>query len=192
MRKLILEEWISVDGHVADRHNRLDFFAPLVRELYADSERTAFLQGIDCILFGRKTYQQFAALWPERGVENPLAKMINQTPKVVFSDTLTSAPWGEYATAQVIPGNANEAIRKLKNLLGKNIIVWGSVSLAQSLMKENQVDEYHLHLCPSLTMGGRKLFTEAATPATLNLIESRRGKGGTVLLKYQPEFVSNE
>jgi dihydrofolate reductase len=184
MRRLIVEEWISVDGYVADKQNKLDFFAPLVRASY-DAERIIFLNGVDCILFGRKTYEQFAGLWPGRGTENALAEMINQTQKIVFSDTLTTALWGTWPAAEIVRSNASEVVRQRKSLPGKNMIVWGSISLVQTLMKEQLVDEYHLHVCPSMTAGGRKFFAEEQIPATLTLIGSTQTQVGTVLLKYQ-------
>ena len=64
VRKLVVEEWISLDGYVSDRNGKLDFFTSSVGASYDDKGGAAFLNSIDCILFGRKTYQQFASRWP--------------------------------------------------------------------------------------------------------------------------------
>ena len=103
----------------------------------------------------------------------------------MVSNTLTKAPWGKWADAQIISGDAIEAIKKLKSVPGKNIVLWGSISLAQSLMKENLIDEFHVQLCPILTGGGRSFFTEQINPANLKLLEVRQYNTGTVFLNYQ-------
>jgi len=65
-RKLIVEEWLSLDGYVSDKAGGLDFFAKHVRDAYTTAYRLDVLNSVDTILFGRKTYQQFSALWPAR------------------------------------------------------------------------------------------------------------------------------
>jgi dihydrofolate reductase len=185
MRKLVIEEWISLDGHVADGLARLDFFTGLVRETYTDDHRTQFLETIDCLLMGRKTYELFAALWPDRPVENDLlAAKINHTEKIVLSGTLVNAPWGIWQPALVEPGDAVEVVTALKKQQRKNIVLWGSISLAQILMKEKLADEFHLHICPTITGGGRKLFPEDMASSSLQLIETKQYKTGIVFLRY--------
>jgi dihydrofolate reductase len=187
MRKLIVEEWISLDGYVSDKKDQLNFFAHSVRETYADVDRVKFLESIDCILMGRTTYEQFVKVWPQRATDKEiLADKMNRAKKIVFSNTLTQAPWGEWESAEIATGNAVTKIKQLKSLAGKNMVLWASISLAQALMKENIVDEYHLHLCPVLTGGGRKFFMEESTPSNLKLIDTRQYSAGTVYLNYQP------
>ena len=84
------------------------------------------------------------------------------------------------AEAEVIAGEAVAAIKKLKLLPGKNMVMWGSISLTQSLMRENLIDEYHIQLCPVLTGGGRSLFSQQMNFAQLNLLEVRKYNTGTV------------
>jgi dihydrofolate reductase len=188
-RKLILEEWLSLDGHVSDKEGKLDFFARHVRESYTTAYRTELLDSIDTILFGRKTYTQFAALWPERPVEKDvLAEKINTLDKIVFSASLEKAPWGRWKEASIADGNPAEKITQLKSSAGKNMILWGSITLAQTLIKKNLVDEYHLHICPVLTGGGRKLFADETEPVGLSLLDTKQFDNGLVLLKYgRPE-----
>jgi dihydrofolate reductase len=189
MRKLILEEWVSLDGYVADRNGELDFFTNLTPEQnkYSDTDQLKFLDTIDTILLGRKTYQLFVDFWPTATTDKEvIADKLNETKKIIFSNSITKAPWGDWPEAELISGDAVEAIRKLKLLPGKDMVMWGSISLAQSLMKENLIDEYHIQLCPVLTGGGRTLFTPQLNPAQLNLLEVRHyNNTGTVFLNYQ-------
>jgi dihydrofolate reductase len=188
MRKLILEEWMSLDGYVADKNGKLDFFTQLAPEqnTYSDEDQLRFMQTIDTVLLGRKTYELFADFWPTATIDQEvIADKINETKKIVFSNTLAQAPWGKWPEVEIIRGEAMEAIKHLKSLPGKNMVVWGSISLAQSLMKEDLIDEYHLQLCPVLTGGGRSLFIEQVDQI-LTLLEVRQYNTGTVFLNYQP------
>ncbi len=187
MRKLILEEWMSLDGHISDKNDQLDFFTNLTAEenKYSDTDQLKFLETIDSILLGRKTYELFVDFWPNATAEQEvIADKLNAINKLVFSNTIEKAPWGKWPEAKVIKGDAVEAIRKLKFIPGKNMVLWGSISLAQALMKEDLIDEYHIQLCPVLTGGGRKLFLDQSLMKKFELMETRHYKTGVVFLSY--------
>jgi dihydrofolate reductase len=180
---------MSLDGHVADKNGQLDFFTNLTPEQnkYSDSDQLKFLETIDTILLGRKTYELFVDFWPGATTDKEvIADKLNETNKIVFSNTITKAPWGQWAEAEVIAGEAVAAIKDLKLLPGKDMVMWGSISVAQSLMRANLLDEYHIQLCPVLTGGGRKLFPEQINFNQLDLFEVRQYNIGTVFLNYKP------
>ncbi len=188
MRKLILEEWMSLDGYVADKNDGLEFFTHLTPEqnTYSDNDQLKFLETVDTILLGRKTYELFVTFWPDATTEQEtIADRLNELPKLVVSNTITKAPWGKWPDAGIINGDAIKAIKKLKTQSGKNIVLWGSISLAQTLMKENLIDEYHIQLCPIRLGGGKKLFREELDVADLELVEVRKYDTGTVFLNYR-------
>jgi dihydrofolate reductase len=190
MRKLIVEEWMSLDGHVTDKDGGLEFFTNLTPEQnkYSDADQLTFLETVDTILLGRKTYELFVAFWPEAKTDQEvIADKLNETNKIVFSNTIQIAPWGKWKEARIIPGEATTAIRKLKLQPGKDIVLWGSISLAQSLMRENLVDELHIQLCPVVTGGGRSLFPDQLSLGRLRLSEVRQYNTGTIFLNYLPE-----
>lgn len=190
MRKVILEEWVSLDGFVTDRKGQLDFFAQLTpqRNTYSDEDQLQFLQTVDTILLGRKTYQLFVDFWPNATTDQEaIADQLNGTKKFVFSNTLTKAPWGRWPEAHIVRGDAKAAIKHLKSLPGKDMVVWGSISLAQSLMQEDLIDEYHIQLCPVVTGGGRNLFAGGKNIKKLQLLEVRRYNTGAIFLSYKPE-----
>jgi dihydrofolate reductase len=188
MRKLILEEWVSLDGYAEDRNGKLDFFPSTEQNKYSDQHQLEFLSTVDLILLGRKTYQLFEQFWPTAKTETEIiAEKLNSIPKIVFSDTISRAPWGTWPEAKVVPGNAAEAIGKMKKLEGKNMVLWGSISLAQSLMKESVIDEFHIQFCPTRVGGGRLLFPDSDHYNKLKLVDSRTYDTGVVYLNYQPE-----
>lgn len=186
MRKLIMQQWLSLDGYTADRNGQLDFFTAHGKDnKYSDADQLQLLETVDTILFGRITYQLFVDFWPAVTIDvEPIADKLNEIPKMVFSNTLTKAPWGKWPEAEVVNGDAIAAIRQLKLLPGKNMILWGSISLAQQLMNEHLIDEYHIQLCPVLLGGGRPLFVEQINPSELRLVEVKHYDTGTALLSY--------
>jgi dihydrofolate reductase len=189
MRKIILEEWLSLDGFVADKNDQLDFFTALGKEAnkYSDEEQLKFMDGIDTILLGRKTYELFYQFWPTATTDmEVIADRLNETKKIVFSNSIKKAPWGKWPDAEIANGSATDQVRKLKMQNGKDIVLWGSISLAQSLIKENLIDEYHIQLCPTVVGGGRPLFANDIY-IKLDLFETRRYETGVVFLKYRPK-----
>lgn len=189
MRKLILEEWVSLDGYVADRNGGLDFFTHLTPEqnTYSDADQLRFMETVDTILLGRKTYELFADFWPTATTDKEaIADKLNETKKIVFSNILKKAPWGEWPEAEIMDGDVIEAVKKLKGMPGKNMVLWGSISVAQALMRVNLIDEYRIQLCPVFTAGGRPLFTDQRPPCELTLAEVRQYNTGTVFLNYRP------
>ncbi|PWT73078.1 MAG: hypothetical protein C5B59_14155 [Bacteroidetes bacterium] len=186
MRKVILSEWITLDGYVSDRKGQLDFFASEVRKIFAEADQVKFLEDIDTILLGRKTYEVFSQLWPDRPIRDEvLASTMNKSRKIVFSNTLKDAPWGKWNKAEIVNGNGIAYVKSLKSLPGKNIYIFASISLAQTFMKEDLIDEYHLFLCPALTSGGTRLFTEEANPRNLRLLNITNYDSGVVCVNYQ-------
>lgn len=183
-----MQQWLSLDGYIANRNGQLDFFTAHGKDnKYSDADQLQLLETVDTILFGRITYELFVDFWPTATIDiEPIADKLNEIPKIVFSNTLTKAPWGKLPEVKVVNGDAMVAMKQLKSLPGKNMILWGSISLAQQLMKENLIDEYHIQLCPILLGGGRPLFAEQINPSELSLVELKHYDTGTVLLNYHP------
>jgi dihydrofolate reductase len=98
MRKLILEEWLSLDGYAADVNGQLDFFPPSETNRYSGNEQLVFMENIDTIILGRKTYELFVDFWPTATTDvEVIADRLNNTSKIVITNTLQRAPWGQMA-----------------------------------------------------------------------------------------------
>ena len=185
MRKLIVEEWISLDGFAEDKVGTLDYFPSSEENRYADERQLKFLDTVDTILLGRKTYELFVAYWPTASTSKEIiADKLNEIPKVVLSNTLKKAPWGSWPEAQVISGDAPEAVRKLKSENKKDIILWGSLSLTQALMKADLVDELRIQLCPTIVGGGRSFFPPVDSYEQWKLIEQKSLPTGIIYMHY--------
>jgi len=181
MRRLIVEEWVSLDGYAVDAEGSLDFFPSSETDRYSDRDQLAFLESVDTILLGRKTYELFVDYWPNATTdEEIIAERLNTLPKLVFSNTLSEAPWGTWPPARVVRGDAVAEIRRLKAQDGTNMVLWGSLSLAQDLIAADLIDEYHLQLCPTLVGGGASVVpdpSELREPRTRERADLRHGCG---------------
>lgn len=187
MRRLILQEWISLDGFAVDGEGSLDFFPPSEADRSSDEDQLAFLDSVDTILLGRRTYELFVDYWPTATTDTELiADRLNSLPKLVFSNTLNEAPWGTWDPARVVRGDAVAEIERLKGRDGEHMVLWGSLSLAQSLIAVDLIDEYHLQLCPTLVGGGRPLFPDLESYARLQRVNLRTYDTGVVFLHYEP------
>ena len=188
MRRIIVEEWLSLDGFAAEEDGGLNFFPDSSIDKYSDEEQLQFLESIDAILLGRITYELFVAFWPTATTDKEIiADKLNSLPRFVFSNTLSSAPWGKWEAAKVIKGDAVNEIRKMKNQQGKDMVLWGSITLAQSLIKENLIDQYNLRICPTAIGKGKPFFPDANRHFNLQLTDIKKYKSGTVLLQYKPK-----
>jgi dihydrofolate reductase len=111
---------------------------------------------------------------------------LNAIPKIVFSKTLDRAPWGGWPDAKIVKTSAAKEVEKLKEAPGKDMVIWGSLSLAQSLINEGLVDEYQLFVCPLVLGTGTPLFREKVDSLDMKLLETRSFDRGAVLLAYAP------
>jgi dihydrofolate reductase len=187
VRKVILEEWLSLDGFAVDANGALDFFPSTEENEVSDRDQLAFLEGVDTILLGRKTYELFVDFWPKATTDTEIiADRLNAIPKLVFSNTLQDAPWGGFAPARVVRGDAVAEIRRLKAQRGKDMVLWGSLTLAQDLIAADAIDEYHLQVCPTVAGGGRRLFPDADAYARMERVGVRSYDSGVVALHYVP------
>ena len=188
MRRLILQEWVSLDGFAVDKSGKLDFFPASETDQFSDRDQLTFLDSVDTILLGRRTYELFVDFWPTATTDKEIiADRLNTLPKLVFSNTLSEAPWGKWAPARVVRGDAVAEIKRLKGEEGKHMVLWGSLSLAQDLIAADVIDEYHLQLCPTIVGGGRPLFPSRESYARLKRVNVRTYDTGVVFLHYEPQ-----
>ena len=184
MRKLIFQEFLSLDGYAADKDQSTKFFeAPEYAE-ESDDDLLKEMDRFDTILLGANTYRMFVDYWPAiDSSEQIVADKLNSIPKIVFSRTLKTAPWGKWPAAGIVAEDAVGAIKKMKQEAGKDIVLWGSISLAQDIMKANIIDEYQLRIVPVILGGGTRLFDER-DQLDLKLTKNKSYPSGLLLACY--------
>ena len=178
--KLVVTQFMTLDGVVGEPQEwSFPYWTEEIGKFKLDE-----LLAQDAHLFGRITYEAFAAAWPERTDEQGFADRFNSLPKYVVSTTLKKAEWNN---STIISKNIVDEISKLKKQPGGDIIVAGSMTLLRTLMEHDLVDEYRLLTYPIVRGQGKRLFTDGMS-ASLRLTESKlMGSTGVVLLRYEPE-----
>jgi dihydrofolate reductase len=179
-RRLIFQEYVTLDGFAAGVGDELDFFDTVAPE---DDDNLELLERVDTMVLGARTYRLFADYWPT-ATDEDLAPKLNALRKVVASTTLDSAPWGDGEPAEVVT-DAVEAVAALKREDGKDLVLWGSITLFHDLLEAGLVDEIQLRVCPLLLGAGKPVFP-AGTTLGLHLIEAKPWATGGVLLRYEP------
>jgi dihydrofolate reductase len=184
MGKLVVTEFISLDGVVEDpggaesfRHGGWTF--TFDRGEAGDRIKLDELKAAGAQLLGRVTYEGFAAAWP--GMEaGEFGVLMNTMPKYVVSSTLERADW---QNSSILRGDLGDEVRALKERYQGDILVAGSISLVQGLLRLGLVDVLRLMVFPVVLGSGRRLFGELAEPARLQLADEVTA-GDTVVLTY--------
>lgn len=151
------------------------------------------LKETDLYLFGRRIYQNMEAAWPKMAEDSStskdnleIARLINNTPKIVFSKTLKSVKeTNNWKNVDLVRVFDPASIRRLKKQPGKDISV-GGPNLASSFMKANLVDEFRFVVNPIMIGRGTPLFDGTLDKMRLELVKTRRFDSGNVLLCYRP------
>ena len=134
------------------------------------------------LLFGRRTYEDFASVWPQQE-GNPISALLNERQKYVASTTLHEPlPW---VNSTLLQGDAGEAVARLKEESDEDLAVLGSGELVQTLMRHDLVDQYTLTIHPLVLGSGRRLFADDGRRAALQLVESVTTTTGVVIAVYR-------
>lgn len=183
MRKLVISEWITLDG-IFDAETMAEWFmpydSPARQQLISDG-----IHACDAILFGRKTYEMLAPYWSQmKNNEMGIAGKLNSVAKYVVSTTLENAAW---ENTTIIKNNIIEEITRLKQQPGNEIQVEGSATLADALIQADLVDEYKFFVHPAIVGRGKRFFKEGKLPGGLKLSNTEVLDKGVVVLTYQRE-----
>jgi dihydrofolate reductase len=186
MGRLIAFNSISLDGYFVDPHGDM-------RWAYNDAldeEWDEFVgdnaSGGGLLVFGRVTYELMASYWPTpAAMENDpvVAERMNNRPKLVFSRTLSEAPWNR---TRLVNGDLATEIRTQKSEPGNDMAILGSGSIVTQLTRERLIDEYQVVVVPVVLGAGRTMFEGVGERVALELTETRSFANGNVFLRYEP------
>jgi dihydrofolate reductase len=188
MRKIVLTEWVSLDGYTAGPNNDMSFVGESFNEEMGQYEDEILSSG-DTLLLGRVTYESFAGAWPHvpnnpnaSEGEKQYARKLNAMRKIVFSKTLASADWEK---SEIVRSIDPEFLRSLKDQSGKDILIYGSASIVQQLTNFGLIDEYQVLVHPVVLGGGKALFNGVTDTQRLQLVSAKPFTSGLVLLTYR-------
>jgi dihydrofolate reductase len=178
MRKVIVSNNVTLDGRVDEVR---DWALPGNDDEFV-KHHTDLLSQSDGLLLGRKSYEFFAAIWPSRSGEFP--DRMNSIAKYVASTTLKDLDW---ENSHLIEGDVPEAVAKLKEEPGQDLIVYGSHDLMHSLLEHDLIDEYQLWIYPVVLGKGRSFFKDGVERMNLDLVDSTVVPPGVAILTYRPQ-----
>lgn len=177
-RKILLDLAVTLDGFIEGKHGEIDWCI-----MEPDMKFTEFLNQIDTILYGRKSYDLWGQYVPDTYIsaeDQEIWDLILSKEKIVFSKTQTGAAQG----ARFISDNLLEEINALKRKPGKDIWLYGGASLITTLLNLGVVDEFRLSVHPVILGEGKPLFAEIKQRVNLKFIESKTFASGVVQLIY--------
>jgi len=183
MRRVFLFMMVTLDGFFEGPNQEIDWHN-------VDEEFNEFainqLNDMDTLLFGRVTYQLMASYWPTQSAKenDPIvAGKMNTVPKLVFSKTLDKAEWNN---SRVVKENIAEEVSKLKQQQGRDLAIFGSSTLAVTLLQMGFIDELRIMVNPVVLGNGKPLFKGIQEKLNLKLLNTKTFRSGNVLLYYQP------
>ena len=202
MRKIVLQEMMSLDGFMSGPQGEFDW--PLADEEF-ERHANQLLDTADTLLLGRITYQMFASYWPTAassasgrvknsdGVEfavptsislvhNEIARKMNTYRKIVFSKTLNMVHWNNSILVKEVDP---KEIDRMKEQPGKNMVVLGSAELVWSLMRSRLIDEYRVWVNPIILGAGKSLFGALNDRNKLKLAGTKTFDSGLIELHYE-------
>lgn len=135
------------------------------------------------LLFGRKTYDIFAGYWPLHEDEPHWGKPYSKAKKYVVSHKPIKLSWDN---SELITGDVVKEIKKLKKSDGRDLWIWGSSNLIQTLLKHNLVDRMHLFIFPVTVGSGKKLFGDGTLPEGFKLVDGTILSTGVIFATYEP------
>jgi dihydrofolate reductase len=185
MRKLVVQQWVTVDNIAAEQDGGLSFVSG---EPFDDNVETpfksavmGFIDSVDTMILGANTYALSKGYWPYAEEQGEYGRKLNNLTKFVASSKLGDAPWGDFPAATVTRDPA-ATIRELKEQNGKDIWLWGSLTLMRSLLGAGLVDEVRMLVSPASRGTGTRLFEDSQD---LKLVEATGFDNGVAILRYE-------
>lgn len=193
MRKIVMFNWVSIDGYFAGPNGEIDWIIrdPEVDQALRQSGSDGDLPesgGSDTMLLGNVTYTLFENSWPPIAKDpnapealHQMAEEVTRMTKVVFSLTRKEVTW---ENSKLVRGNLVEEVEELKQGEGSRILIFGSGTIVQQLTDAGLIDEYFIAVTPVVLGKGKSLFQDVEK-RNLQLLKARHFNSGNVLLQYR-------
>jgi len=186
MRRIVAAEYLSLDGVMEDpgpagEYEHRGWTVPYWND-EVSKWQTDQLFASDALLLGRVTYDEFVASWPLRSGD-PFTDRMNSLPKFVASTTLQEPlEWN----STLLEGDVVEAVAKLKEQPGENILIYGSSALVNTLLAHKLIDEYRFMIYPLVLGTGKRFFKDGGDKTALTLKRAETASGGVTMLVCEP------
>lgn len=186
MGRIIVQQLVTLDGFAADTEGDVSFFESVPKWKESDADQLAFLDTISLIALGGTTYRMFAGFWPtEQSRRELIADKLNALDKVVFSRSLSRAPWGDYPDARVVAGDPAATLREIADETTGDVVVWGSLSLTDQLFSSRGIDILSWRICPIALGSGRRALPAGCSTGAMRMLRGKIYDSGLVTVDYE-------
>ena len=185
MRTFKLQVQTSIDGYMAGLHGELDWLSmPWSDDL--NDFVTALTEPVDSIVLGRNLAEGFIPAWANmtEGEDQASIDKMNNTPKVVISNSLRESPW---PNATVAGGDLATTVRQLKDQEGGDLIAYGGGTLVRALIAAGLLNDLYLFVNPTAIGAGMAVFPDTGARQSYRLVNARPFECGITVLHYQPD-----
>ena len=185
MGRIIATEYMSLDGVIQDpvgmENSGLgDWTGPFSRGPKGDTFKHQELADAQALIFGRVTYDGFAAVWPQVDDPEGYARRMNSLPKHIASSTLKKLDWNN---SRLIEGDLVSAAQTIRSDTDGDVLIFGSASIVHQLLPHGLIDEIRLMVYPTVLGRGTRLFPDEVAKQ-LALVEADQFNDGIMLLRY--------
>jgi dihydrofolate reductase len=181
---------MSIDGFFSGPHGEIDWFKVRTNDDEFERYTHGQSQAGSTLIFGRTTYEMMKSYWPTQDARNSdtsMARIVNESPKIVFSKTLQDPQENpHWKNIRIFHEIQKEAILRLKKQEDKDFTILGSGTIVQQFANLGLIDEYNLVMVPVVLGAGKTLFKDVKT-MNLTLLKERSFRNGIVLLTYRPD-----
>jgi dihydrofolate reductase len=180
MRSVVLAMFMSLDGYIEDANGQIAMppFSPDLKSKWIDRNT----ERADLMMYGRTAYEGIARFWTSPVADRDEAAILERATKIVFSTTLAQAEWGN---VRIVRADIPAEIARLKGEPGKDMLLFGGASIANSFLRLGLVDELSLLVSPFLLGGGKRLFQGGQERTNLKLKGTEPFDSGVVLMTYR-------
>ena len=182
MSKIIISMFVSLDGRIEWKAKNE---RPPWSIIYWSDELAQIMLGqlsnVGGLLIGKNTYDNFSKIWPTVNDERGYAKLMNEIPKYVVTNSLSKLDWNN---STIIHDPIAEKIRALKDKSSKDLLIFGSGMLISLLMKEHLIDEFKFFIIPYVTGSGKLMFQDVNFNS-LSLVKFQNIDSNTIYLHYK-------
>ncbi len=194
MGRIVVSEFLTLDGVMQgpggpdeDREGGFEhggWQGPYWDDASQGAAVDAAMKSTGGLLLGRKTYDIFAGYWPNADADQDFAEVLNALPKYVVSTTLEEPLSWQNST--LIKERVPETLAELKGQMDKDLLVFGSGGLVQTLIQHGLIDRYLLMIHSVVLGSGKRLFREGLPKTGLRLVDSEIASTGTLIVTYEP------
>lgn len=195
-RKVVASAFVTLDGYMVGLDEDISWVSENFDPEMAEDIAVSMSEQADHFVFGRVTYEIFAAYWPHavpyddgdelrpaEGKEDPrIIHALNERPKLVFSTTLGESDW---KNTRVVDRGLEEEIERLKQEPGKAVSIQGSASIVAALQRADLIDEYRLNVHPVILGAGKPFFATGTSRQDFELAQVKTYANGVIGTTYQ-------